>query len=206
MRVAVLAAILCASPIASADAKPPDRCVRPIDVAGRASFRRYPAFVRSVAHPAVPSMKTAAARQYRTVLRQQAINGPNFAGHYAIVVIGCGAGASCYAIVDAISGRVFFPPNLRGVADWSLFSPVEPLGRLVHRRDSRLLIAFGLPNEDEGRAGASLYEWVDGRLLLRRFVPLAMLCSSRPRETLGAVLPASPRNPLRQDARRERLP
>src|SRR5258708_7231292 len=52
------------------------------------------------------------ARLYQTVLREQADAGPNFAGHYTIVVIGCGTSCARIAVVDARTGRVFFPRGL----------------------------------------------------------------------------------------------
>lgn len=43
---------------------------------------------------------------YRTTIRDQAKEGPNFAGHYTVATWGCGTECEGYAIVDAITGRV----------------------------------------------------------------------------------------------------
>ena len=51
----------------------------------------------------------AMAREYRTVLRTGAAKGPNFAGHYTIVEWGCGSNCHLFAIVDAVTGKVFVP-------------------------------------------------------------------------------------------------
>jgi hypothetical protein len=49
------------------------------------------------------------ARRFRTVLREGAPKGPNFAGHLTIVSWGCGTNCQVFAIVDARNGRVRFP-------------------------------------------------------------------------------------------------
>jgi hypothetical protein len=116
---------------------------------------------------AVPvQLLTRQARTYRTVLREGAKKGPNFAGHYTIVTWGCGSSCIQFAIVDARTGRVYFPPfyvafgsNLRGKS----LRDREPLR---FRRDSRLLIVTGSRNE-KGE-GVYFYEWVNGTLKLIR--------------------------------------
>src|SRR5580704_13828208 len=50
------------------------------------------------------------AHQYRTVIQQGARQGPNFSGHYTVVIWGCGASCAEFAIVDAITGRTYDPP------------------------------------------------------------------------------------------------
>ena len=47
------------------------------------------------------------AREYRTVIRSQMRLGPNFAGHYRVVVWGCGSSCAMFAAVDLNSGRVY---------------------------------------------------------------------------------------------------
>jgi hypothetical protein len=50
------------------------------------------------------------ARLYRTVLREGTKKGPNFAGHFTIVTWGAGLGVFSVAVVDARTGKVYFPP------------------------------------------------------------------------------------------------
>jgi hypothetical protein len=57
--------------------------------------------------PAVPVLRTPEDREYRTRIREGAKAGPNFAGHYTVVDIGCGTECASFIIVDAASGRVF---------------------------------------------------------------------------------------------------
>jgi hypothetical protein len=57
--------------------------------------------------PAVPVLRTPENREYRTRIRGGARAGPNFAGHYTVIIIGCGTECASFVIVDAASGRVF---------------------------------------------------------------------------------------------------
>jgi len=60
--------------------------------------------------PATPNLSThKEASRYRTVLRNQSKRGPNFAGHYTIVTIGCGTSCAGIAVIDAQTGYVYFP-------------------------------------------------------------------------------------------------
>jgi hypothetical protein len=49
------------------------------------------------------------ARRFRTVLRSGAQEGPNFAGQYTVVMLGCGTSCQSIAIVDAKTGTVYMP-------------------------------------------------------------------------------------------------
>jgi hypothetical protein len=57
--------------------------------------------------PAVPVLRTPEDREYRTKIREGAKAGPNFAGHYTVIIIGCGTECASFVIVDAAAGRVF---------------------------------------------------------------------------------------------------
>ena len=101
---------------------------------------------------------------YRTVIRNGAKEGPNFAGHYTIVVWGCGLNCRQLAIVDARSGEVFFPSNLLQIN--FLFEDTAEF--LQFRKNSRLLIVVGsmVGTNDDWRTGKYYYEWKNQRLLL----------------------------------------
>lgn len=64
-------------------------------------YKRTPAPVNLNSHPE--------ARRFRTVLRNGAKRGPNFAGHYTVVMWGCGTSCQVVAIVDAKTGSVYMP-------------------------------------------------------------------------------------------------
>lgn len=46
------------------------------------------------------------AKMFRTTITEQALKGPNFAGHYTFATWGCGTSCLMYAIIDSISGKV----------------------------------------------------------------------------------------------------
>ena len=117
------------------------------------------------------------ARKYRTLMRQQLRErGVNFAGHYTLASAGCGTGCSIGAIIDARSGRAYFPRELSGwtsiVGD---YDPPEGEESWSYRPDSRLLRLVGRPNiggpgeERYGPSGVYYYEWAGGRLRLVKF-------------------------------------
>ena len=97
---------------------------------------------------------------YRTVLRQQAAQGPNFAGHYTIAIWGVGTSTQAFAIVDALTGSVYFSDELPFVswADWW-----EGEYGLKYRLDSNLLIVYGRRREQDPK-GIFYYRW-DGKSL-----------------------------------------
>lgn len=70
-------------------------------------FDRYPAGKVYRGHPAAAKLVTAEQREFRTVLRNGAKKGPNFAGHFTVVEWGCGSNCIAIAVVDAITGVVY---------------------------------------------------------------------------------------------------
>lgn len=119
-------------------------------------FKGKPAAVDLSSHPQ--------ARTYRTQLRRQAAEGPNFAGHYKIAIWGCGSSCQAFAIVDSQTGRAYFPPDLPFVSHVSWDG--DDFG-LQFRLDSRLLVLHGSPKE-EPRVGTFYYLWQTNTLTLIR--------------------------------------
>lgn len=114
------------------------------------------------------------SRLFRTRIREGAQTGPNFAGHYTVVSWGCGTGCLSFAIVDAITGRVFHPSNFGSVDNLNVdFEALEPPeGQLVKfHLDSRLLVVIGGINEEPALRGISYFLWEKARLRRVRFVP-----------------------------------
>jgi hypothetical protein len=144
------------------------------DVAGFTvpGFEDFPATEVFTGRTAPVDLRSRRARLFRTTLRQGAAAGPNFAGRYTIVGWGCGTSCISFAIVDAKTGRVFFPPGIDVLSmDHVDVNPDEPdpqFTGLRYRLDSRLLIVLGAPNEDESREGIMYYLW-NGRSLERRY-------------------------------------
>lgn len=97
-------------------------------------FEDYPVTRTYEGQPAAVDLGSASwARRYRTVLREGATSGPNFAGELTVVEWGCGASCQQAAIIETRTGRIVGPPlTLTRGADYGLDSrlmvvdPVEP--------------------------------------------------------------------------------
>ncbi len=97
----------------------------------RPRFEDYPVRRKFHGTPAKVNLRSRPkARMFRTMLRQGAKDGPNFAGYYTVVSWGCGSDCMQVAVVDCRNGRVHFAPFT-----------VSPGIRADYRLDSRLLIA-----------------------------------------------------------------
>jgi len=167
-----LAAMLAPHPAMAA----PESCLQVSQLLSPKIFRRYPA--RSGLGPwREPDVRHGNAHLYRTRLREDAQGRPDFAGHYKMVALGCGAGTICPAIVNKATGKVHFVAEFRNVG-WELnyFAGAKDVERLTYRRDSRLLVVFGIRNEQERTGGVTLYDWRGGKPHIVRFVPSAKLC------------------------------
>ena len=117
--------------------------------------------------PAAPDLNShPRARRYRTVLRRAASGGPDFAGHYTLARIGCGASCVEIAVIDAVDGAVYFPRGLRMV-QWAGWWH-EPHG-LDHRLSSRLVKVYGLANREDAPYGVSDLLWTGNDFQLLRF-------------------------------------
>ena len=106
-----------------------------------------------------PRLLTEQDREFRTELARAAAKRPNFAGHYVLTTVGCGASCVLTAVLDAKTGQVaWLPFTLCCWAD-EVREPVQ------FRRDSDLILVSG--RRDEGEDGRYAVRFVDGR-----FVPL----------------------------------
>ena len=140
-------------------------------------FEDYPADVWAGKAELLNLRSHPLARTFRTRLRESLkAEGINFAGHYTFATIGCGAGCSIGAIVDARNGRAYFPQVLSGwtgiIGDFDRYEDYEQ----QTRADSRLIRVLGRPNigrtneERYGPSGIYYYEWIDNRLRLVKFI------------------------------------
>ncbi|HJZ69124.1 MAG TPA: hypothetical protein VKF81_13445 [Blastocatellia bacterium] len=133
------------------------------------SFEDLPVKEQFKGSPAAVRLSTREARRYRTVIREGAREGPNFAGHYTIVQWGCGAGCAQFAVVDAKTGAVFMPSFYVGPRAFVEGQSGEPDEPIQFRIDSRLLIVSGAPNEKS--EGIYYYKWDGKRLALLSKTP-----------------------------------
>jgi len=131
-------------------------------------FEDYPAqkFTGRLATPIIANQR---ARLYRTMIREDALKGPNFAGHYTIARWGCGSTCVGFAVIDARTGKIHFHPKVPQVMQ----VPYQAEDVLQFRPDSRLLIISGeiLPIDpnSSGRseyAGKFYYEWKNSQFRL----------------------------------------
>lgn len=126
------------------------------------TFAQYAAKVEVVKNVRVNLKSHKNAGSYRTNLRNAAKDGVNFAGHFILTIWGCGTNCTQSAIIDARSGKVFFPNELEGVAFGFCELPddAEPI---VSRADSRLLVLNGFKdsdlNSDKSFCGTYYLEW-----------------------------------------------
>jgi hypothetical protein len=127
------------------------------------TFMNYPVSSEvPIMHPKVDTQTTTIGRRYRTVLRNGIESGANFAGHYAVVVWGCGSSCSSFAIVNLKTGKVIVPTDISSVIGMYLDNSTEqflPEGQhgywgYRYRLDSRLLVLIGMLNEKESHEGA----------------------------------------------------
>ena len=74
-------------------------------------FQDYPISEKVTGKPTPVNLRShPKASLFRTKLREGAKRGPNFAGHYTLLMWGCGADCMVVAVVDAKTGRVYFAP------------------------------------------------------------------------------------------------
>ena len=134
-------------------------------------FSKYPASEVFQGRPVPPITSTGNARMFRTRLREAARKGPNFAGHYTIAEWGCGSGCLSFAIVDALTGQVHWPPfsaDIVGIP-WLGTATGREYQGIVYRLDSRLLIIDGCPDDKERGCGTYYFEWTGNKLKRLRF-------------------------------------
>jgi hypothetical protein len=110
--------------------------------------------------PAVPVLRTPEDRQYRTRIRQGAKAGPNFAGHYTVIIIGCGTECASFVIVDAASGRVFS----RAQKEYTC-SP-------IFRVNSRLLTTDVCTGAIQKGCNRAFWEWTGTELKFLARIPI----------------------------------
>ncbi|REJ76099.1 MAG: hypothetical protein DWQ47_10780 [Acidobacteria bacterium] len=114
------------------------------------------------------------ATQFRTRLREAQAEGVNFAGHYIIASWGCGTSCEQAAIIDATTGKVYFPDELFRGFGISLGHPEESLekyGYFEFRPDSQLLILNGYGGP---KYGVRYLVWDENEFHLAKFVPISL--------------------------------
>lgn len=126
-------------------------------------FEDYP--VREVYKGPVARVRldSKMARMFRTRLREDSRGGPNFAGRYVVVIWGCGTGCAQMGVVDAKTGRVYFPP-----VEYMDIPDVENEATRGFRLDSRLLVITRNLYDGQGTYTAYYYLFDNNRFRLLR--------------------------------------
>jgi hypothetical protein len=124
-------------------------------------------FKRRPKSPVLSSIEAYKLRDYAMMIDEAARKGPNFAGHYTVIELGCGSGCVIFFLADAANGVTEAGPV---GSPLSLPLPVGEKGRnyqgLVYQRQSRLLIVDGCPrprpHEENRGCGTYYYEYWPG--------------------------------------------
>ena len=142
------------------------------------SFDQYRVTQVFSGKPAPPVLKTPQDRMFRTMIREGAKDGPNFAGHYTIAQWGCGAGCVSMALIDAADGKIYRGPFQ--VLSWELAkyegrypSNGDSFEPLSFKTGSRLLIVRGCP--EEKNCASYFYEWTGTQFRLLSKVAAAAM-------------------------------
>jgi hypothetical protein len=146
-------------------------------------FREYPTTaIEVVSTPKLDMQSNQIARKYRTVLRQEIAEGPNYAGHYRVAFWGCGSSCAMFAVVDLKTGTVITAREFTSVSGLHLaaddFLPgTESDGwGFRYKKDSSLLVVLGAPDETESRAGAYYFLLQGERLRLIHTTRVKKIC------------------------------
>jgi hypothetical protein len=149
------------------------------------TFAGYRAKVEKVRNVKV-NVASGQARMFRTNLRAAAKGGVNFAGHYILTGWGCGTNCAQMAVIDARTGRAYFPRELEGVGigycdlpagDVATDAPAENdmLSGAFFKPNSRLLVFQGFKggdlNKTHSKCGNNYWEWTGSSLRQVAFKP-----------------------------------
>jgi hypothetical protein len=164
--------------------------IRPSDIPKDAPrFEDYPAKPYHGRNAAPDVRSHPDSRMFRTRLKAWAKEKPNFAGHYILATWGCGTDCTQISIIDARTGKIFFPSGARANAavnvhhdllgGGDIFQLWHGSGAVRYRADSRLLVLIGMPEESVKNRGISYFVWENERLRRIRFIPKAWYPESK---------------------------
>ena len=149
----------------AADARAQGRTLKSAAERPAPRFEDYPVKDAYRGRPSPVRLDSRRARMFRTRLREEAARGPNFAGRYTVVVWGCGTGCAQSAVVDARTGRVYFPPlEYHDIPDME----DEQNRARTFRLDSKLLVLTQNYYDGAGRYTAHYYLFDNNRFRLIR--------------------------------------
>ena len=122
------------------------------------SFAQFPVAEHFSAVSMRPKLTSRQDREFKSALVAAARRPVNFAGHFILTTIGCGASCLLIAVIDAKTGHISWSPFT--LCCW----PVERTEPVGFRRDSDLIVQFGQINET-GHGGAHFFRFVHGQFI-----------------------------------------
>ena len=134
-------------------------------------FEDFPVTKIFKGKPSPPVLSTPRARRFSTQLRMHAAYGADFAGHFKLAKWGCGAGCVFVAVIDSITGAVYFAPF--SFQDAYLPQPDGQRKILCnhssdYQLDSELFLAEGAIGNE---VGTHYYRWHNRKFTLVHFEP-----------------------------------
>lgn len=149
------------------------------------AFDNYPTKTQEVVpSPRLDLASNPVARMYKTVLRQEIVKGPNYAGHYRVAIWGCGTSCAMFAVVNLKTGRVITTKELSALsgiylaADDFLRGTKNDSWGFRYKNDSSLLVVLGAPDEDDSRVGAYYFVLQSERLQLIHTTRVSKNCEN----------------------------
>jgi len=138
------------------------------------TFADFPVKTIFKGKPAAPNLSTPNARRFRTQLRLQAPLGPDFAGHFKLARWGCGAGCVSVAVIDSITGDVYFAPFTFQDGHRALEDGHEPTCHHASdfNLDSELFIVEG---DIADKVGTHYYRWHDNKFTPVYYEPVCSI-------------------------------
>jgi hypothetical protein len=130
------------------------------------TFEAFPVREQFQGPVATLRLTTRQDREFRTALKRATRQKPNFAGHYILTTVGCGAACVMTAVIDAKTGKVQWLPFTLCCWDADIQEPVE------YRIDSDLIILHGQKNEQY--PGTWSVRFTNGR-----FGPVALIAERK---------------------------
>ena len=122
-------------------------------------FSDYPVKEIYQGKTAAPILETDDQRLGSTYYQAVADGGVNFAGHYAVVMLGCGAGCSSIEFLDTRTGQITSGDFTN--SGWKKFH--DAFRDVEFRRNSRLIVFAGSIDQ-KGPAGWHFYLFDNGKL------------------------------------------
>jgi hypothetical protein len=134
-------------------------------------FQKYGVTEVFEGKPATPKVNSSPEfKNMRTRIRDIAKTGPNFAGHYTLIFVGCGAGAVCLpAIADAKTGNLYSSDLLGSIENFNVSHDIADQ-IIEYRKDSNLIRVIGLINEDSNLRGVSYFVWKNNKFKRIKFI------------------------------------